>query len=134
MKHIASTISIYLTDLWNLYQCYYKIHNRILLADRLQSWCKMSFGRCQNKWSPKMTSDTSSATYWFMPWRELYFDMNPFCNNLQRLSNSHKMYRIHGFEEDIEDNNDQDAIFQLKYFSNNLPKLFSKMFKNLLWK
>ena len=30
------------------------------------------------------------------------------------------MCQIRDFEEDIEDNSDQDAIFQLKYFSNNL--------------
>ena len=30
------------------------------------------------------------------------------------------MCQIRDFEEDIVDNNDQDAIFQLKYFSNNL--------------
>ena len=49
-----------------------------------------------------------------------YFYTNPFYNNLQRQSNNHKMCQIRDFEEDIVDNNDQDAIFQLKYFSNNL--------------
>ena len=44
------------------------------------------------------------------------FDANPFCNNLRRLLNNHKMCRIRDFGGDIEGNNDQDAIFRLKLF------------------